>query len=89
MTTNNIEQLGKVQQNEINHKWPSALAELADVLKFELEKQGNIKDKAMQAKALAFALAQHLGGAFYLFTYWIKIESSIKRHRNLPTLCRK
>lgn len=69
MKSNNIEQLGQVEQNEINHKWPSILATIVDVLKAELERQGEKSDKIAQAKGLTFAIAQYFGGSsFYLPT---------------------
>lgn len=66
MKSNNIEQLGQVEQNEINHKWPSILATIVDVLKAELERQGEKSDKIAQAKGLTFAIAQYFGDRLFI-----------------------
>lgn len=51
-----------------NHKWPSLLVEVADVIANELNKQGETEENASKkAKQITFAIGCHFGGSsFYL-----------------------
>lgn len=65
-----FDNLDKIPEDEIAHKWPKMLLEIVDVIEAELLRQGYEKPKAQRiAPKLAGVLAHYFGGqSFYLPT---------------------
>lgn len=66
------DRLDQIPTAELKDKWPSALADLVDVMTAELTRVG-VVDASGVARKLAFSLASYMGGR----AYYIPTNSSL------------